>query len=44
MEALNAVVVDEKMPIDSSCSLKQTLSDPTTRCIICLETWATLEP
>lgn len=44
MEALNAVVVDEIMPIDSSSALKQTLSDPSTKCIICLEPWAALEP
>jgi hypothetical protein len=24
--------------------LKQTLADPTTKCIICLETWSNLEP
>jgi hypothetical protein len=45
MEALNAVVVDKNVPIDSSSlSLRQTLSDPSTKCIICLETWAALEP
>ena len=46
MEAVNAVVVDKNMPIDStsSTSLRQTLSDPSTKCIICLESWAALEP
>ena len=46
MEALNPVVVDKNTPIDSSSSssLMQTLSDPSTKCIICLESWAALEP
>ncbi len=37
MEATSVVV--EVCPI-----LKQTLADPTTKCIICLESWSNLEP
>ncbi len=44
MEALTKVAESGVQQITGCPLLKQTLSDPTTKCIICLETWANLEP